>query len=100
MAESPTLPKILVITGPDCVGKSTLIKMLIEKFPNNFAFPKYVNTDTNVDKDLFTVISKENFIDLMNNNGFVIYRFKDDNYVGIQASEVMRLSKEGKVKKI
>lgn len=76
LADKPHHDKFLVLVGPTSVGKTVLIKKLMEDFPDTFVFPTYHTTnkeDANTGK--FYFVEKENFLDV---NFF--FMFLDDKF--------------------
>jgi len=87
---------VLSISGPPGVGKSTLIKMLMERNPDAFQF--HVETTTRAPKAgevngvHFNFVSSEQFSAMIANNEFLTYRQVYQNQYGstIKAIEKVR----------
>jgi guanylate kinase len=65
LSDLPDLSKILVLVGPQCVGKTAYINKLIEKYPNNFEFPVKITTDTNAKGDNINKYKKVEKLEFM-----------------------------------
>lgn len=91
-------PLIVTITGPSSAGK-TVLSM---EMANHHGFEPLVSTTTRAPRKGeqhgvdYYFVSKEEFLDLLNNEGLIEAVQYDGNHYGVQASEVKRAFAEGK----
>ena len=89
--------KLVVLVGPNSVGKTTMIDYIIKEFPNDFTKPVFRST-----------VKKENGYKLMDieehsnglkNNLFIYDRFDTEKkeYISLEKSEIEKIQKEGKI---
>ena len=89
--------KLVVLVGPNSVGKTTMIDYIIKEFPNDFMKPVFRST-----------VKKENGYKLMDieehsnglkNNLFIYDRFDTEKkeYISLEKSEIEKIQKEGKI---
>ena len=69
LADDANLDKLLIIVGPVCSGKSSLIQRLITEFPNSFDIPKRTTTkkpsnDEEYNKNLY-FLPREKFFQVL-----------------------------------
>ena len=93
--------KVLVVVGPSGVGKDTLMLKLFEKYPNVF---KKGTTHTSrlirpgeVDGETYHYVTKEEFLNLKEKNGFVETNFYNNNYYGLSKMELEKAEKMNKI---
>ena len=86
----------VVLVGPNSVGKSTLIDRIMQEIPNVFEKPKFTSSK---EKENCNVVSKEDFMDLLNNHEVLAYTYdnKEKEYEGITKGEIKRIIDEGKI---
>ena len=87
---------LVVLVGPNSVGKSTLIDRIMQEIPNVFEKPKFTSSK---EKENCNVVSKEDFMDLLNNREVLAYTYdnKEKEYEGITKGEIKRIIDEGKI---
>lgn len=94
------MAKAIIITGPSGVGKGTIEKELFKDKDLNLSFSISATTrpkrDGEIDGVHYYFISKENFLDLINQNKLLEYSEHFDNYYGTPISEVENKIKENK----
>lgn len=92
--------KIFVLSGPSGSGKNTVFDGLLQ-MNSNIAHTVSVTTrkprTNEVDGVDYYFVSKEEFIDKINNDEFIEYVNYGDNYYGTLKSEVTRLFELGKI---
>jgi guanylate kinase len=94
------MKKIIVISGPSGVGKTTLYKRLLKEFPDKLDFSISATTrqkrENEVDGVDYYFISKENFEKLIKEDAFVEWAKVYENYYGTLKSEIERISDKNK----
>ncbi len=93
--------KLIVFSGPSGSGKTSIVKKLLEKYPNLFGFSISATTRlkraNEVDGKDYYFISKEEFERKVQNNEFIEWEeVYDGLYYGTLKSEVERLHKLNK----
>ena len=64
LSDSPEVVKLLIIVGPDCVGKSTLVNKIKEKYFNFFEQPSNLTTDKDSKENNLKYIEMETFFEV------------------------------------
>lgn len=94
------MKKIIVISGPSGVGKTTLYKRLLEDFKDKLAFSISATTrpprETEKNGYDYFFIEKEKFDKLIEEGAFIEWAKVYNHYYGTLKSELERISKEGK----
>lgn len=92
--------KIIVISGPSGVGKTTLYKKLLEKYKNKLGFSISATTrpkrETEIDGQDYYFISEEKFNDLINKDEFIEWEQVFSYYYGTLKSEIYRVWNDNK----
>jgi len=96
LSEKGESDKFVVLVGPNSVGKTTFINKICEDFPENFERPKHIATN---DKEDCIKVSKEEFMDGINNKTIIVYSYdnKENEYDGISKDEIERIKNSGKI---
>ena len=91
----------LALVGPSGVGKSTLIKILMEKYPNVFEFSVSNTTRLprvgEVDGVHYNFISREVFMRKIDEDDFIEYNEVHNNLYGTSKSAVHSIFQKGKI---
>lgn len=93
--------KVLIVVGPSGVGKDTLMLKLFQKYPN--CFQKGVTTTSRPIRQgekegvNYYYVSKEAFLKLKDENGFVETNFYNNNYYGLSKKELEKAKTMDKV---
>ena len=89
--------KLVVLVGPNSVGKTTMIDHIIKEFPENFQKPIFRSTLK--DEVGFKLMEIEEHSNGLKNNLFVYDKFDPDNkeYISLEKSEIENIQKEGKI---
>lgn len=89
---------MIILVGPSAVGKTTVANLLVEKYPERFAFVRSVTTrperfpgDTE-----YIYITKQEYDALVNNDGLLEYATYAEYSYGTPRSEIKRIEAEGK----
>ena len=90
--KTSTDKKVLIVVGPSGVGKDTLMLKLFQKYPNNFQ-KGFTTTSRPIrpgEKEgvNYYYVSKEAFLKLKDENGFVETNFYNNNYYGLSKKEL------------
>lgn len=99
--EKSTDKKVLIVVGPSGVGKDTLMLKLFQKYPN--CFQKGVTTTSRPIRQgekegvNYYYVSKEAFLKLKEENGFVETNFYNNNYYGLSKKELEKAKTMDKV---
>ncbi len=94
------MPKIFVFSGPSGVGKSTIIKKILEIFPEKFEFS--ISTTTRPRKKgeqhgrEYYFVTREEFERMIKENQLVEYQEIYGNYYGTTKKEIERILNSGK----
>ncbi|KAK3353258.1 guanylate kinase-like protein [Lasiosphaeria hispida] len=100
----PALPRItspIVISGPSGVGKGTLYNLLFERNPETFTLSvSHTTRGPRPGEEHGThyhFVTKEEFVGLKNNGGFVESAQFGDNFYGTSKATIEQQTKSGKV---
>jgi guanylate kinase len=93
--------RAIVISGPSGAGKSTILKRLFEEYPDKFGFSVSHTTrgprgGEQHGKDYYFV-SKEEFLDLVDQKGFIEHAQFGDNHYGTSIKAVNDIAEKGKI---
>lgn len=92
--------KIIVISGPSGVGKTTMYKQLLQEYQKDLSFSISATTREKRDEEVngrdYHFLSKEEFERLITEDEFVEWEKVHSNYYGTLKSEVYRIWEEGK----
>ncbi|KAI9855559.1 MAG: guanylate kinase [Vezdaea acicularis] len=98
MAPTST-PRPIVISGPSGTGKSTLLKRLFEAHPNTFGFSVSHTTRSprpgEADGVSYNFVTKETFLALVDNGGFIEHAQFAGNYYGTSVKAVQDVAEKG-----
>ena len=101
MADKEKGNKVLVVVGPSGVGKDTLMQKVFDKHPG--IFKKGVTYTSRKmrpgEKEGYNYyyVTKEEFLSLKDNGGFVEYNFYNGNYYGLSKKELEDGAKGDKI---
>ena len=89
--------KLVILVGPNSVGKTTMIDDIIKQFPNDFVKPLFRSTLKN--EKGYKLMDIEEHSNGLKNNLFIYDRFDTDNkeYISLEKSEIENIQKEGKI---
>ena len=89
--------KLVVLVGPNSVGKTTMIDYIIKQFPNDFKKPSFRSTIQN--ENGFKLMDIEEHSNGLKNNLFIYDRFDTDKkeYISLEKSEIENIQNEGKI---
>lgn len=91
---------IILIAGPSGVGKGTIRKKLTDDKSLNLGFSVSYTTreprPNEIDGVDYFFVSKEKFINMLNNDGFLEHAYFVNNYYGTSKEYVDNLIKQGK----
>ncbi len=94
------MKKVIVISGPSGVGKTTMYKKILEQYRDDIAFSVSATTrqkrDGEVDGKDYHFLSMEKFESLLSEDAFIEWEQVHNNYYGTLKSEVTRIWNEGK----
>lgn len=93
--------RAIVISGPSGAGKSTILKRLFEEYPDKFGFSVSHTTrgprgGEQHGKDYYFV-SKEEFLDLVDQKGFIEHAQFGDNHYGTSIKAVNDIAEQGRI---
>ncbi len=92
--------KIIVISGPSGVGKTTIYKQILQEYSNNISFSISATTrkirDGEEDGKDYYFLSVEEFKQLIDKDDFIEWECVHNNYYGTLKSEIYRIWKMGK----
>lgn len=89
--------KLVVLVGPNSVGKTTMIDYIIKEFPNDFMKPTFRSSLKN--ENGFKLMEIEEHSNGVKNNLFIYDRFDTEKkeYISLEKSEIERIQNEGKI---
>ena len=89
--------KLVVLVGPNSVGKTTMIDYILQQFPDNFKRPTFRSTVRN--ENGYKLIDIEEHSNALKNKLFIYDRFDTDHkeYICLEKSEIENIQKEGKI---
>ena len=89
--------KLVVLVGPNSVGKTTMIDYIIKQFPDNFVKPDFRSTVRN--ENGFKLIDVEEHSNGLKNNLFLYDKFDTENkeYICLEKSAVEEIKNQGKI---
>ena len=89
--------KLVVLVGPNSVGKTTMIDYIIKQFPNDFMRPLFRSTLKN--ENGYKLMDIEDHSNGLKNNLFIYDRFDTEKkeYISLEKSEIEKIQKEGKI---
>ena len=95
------LNKVLVVVGPSGVGKDTVMQKVFEKYPGHFR-KGVTHTSRQMrpgEKEGYNYyyVSKEDFLKLKEENGFIETNFYNGNYYGLSKKELENGTKGDKI---
>ncbi|KAH7084914.1 P-loop containing nucleoside triphosphate hydrolase protein [Paraphoma chrysanthemicola] len=93
--------RAIVISGPSGAGKSTILKRLFEEYPDKFGFSVSHTTrgprgGEQHGKDYYFV-TKEEFLDLVDQKGFIEHAQFGDNHYGTSIKAVNDIAEKGRI---
>lgn len=89
--------KLVVLVGPNSVGKTTMIDFIIKEFPDHFVKPTFRSTLKS--ENGFKLMEIEEHSNGLKNKLFVYDKFDPDNkeYISLEKSEIENIQKDGKI---
>ena len=89
--------KLVILIGPNSVGKTTMVDHVIKEFPNDFVKPTFRSTIKN--ENGYKLMDIEEHSNGLKNNLFIYDRFDTENkeYISLEKSEIENIQKEGKI---
>lgn len=96
-----TSGKLIIFSAPSGAGKTTIVRHLLNKYPNNIAFSISASTRAPRGKEVhgqdYYFMSKEEFLHRIAKKEFVEFEeVYSDTYYGTLRSEIERIWSEGK----
>ncbi|KAH7094562.1 P-loop containing nucleoside triphosphate hydrolase protein [Paraphoma chrysanthemicola] len=93
--------RAIVISGPSGAGKSTILKRLFEEYPDKFGFSVSHTTrgprgGEQHGKD-YNFVTKEEFLDLVDQKGFIEHAQFGDNHYGTSIKAVNDIAEKGRI---
>jgi guanylate kinase len=85
----------LAILGPAGVGRRTFLAKLFRKFPNIFEVPRM--TSTSASQRDCEIISREEFLSLIESKQLIHYVQEEDHFTGIRLSNVQSIFESDKI---
>ena len=97
LCDSGDSHKLVVLVGPNSVGKTTMIDYIIKQFPNDFNKPYFRSTLQN--ENGYKLMDIEEHSNGLKNNLFIYDRFDTEKkeYISLEKSEIENIQKEGKI---
>ncbi len=94
------MKKVIVISGPSGVGKTTIYKKILEQYQDDISFSVSATTRQmragEIDGKDYHFLSMEKFESLLSEDAFIEWEQVHNNYYGTLKSEVTRIWEEGK----
>lgn len=91
--------KIIIISGFSGVGKGTLIKAMMEKYPGKYSFSISATTraprEGEVDGKDYFFITREEFESMISSDKLLEYTKYGENYYGTPVEQIEKLTSEG-----
>ena len=89
--------KLVILVGPNSVGKTTMIDYILEQFPKDFKKPLFRSTIKN--DNGFKLMDIEEHSKGVKNNLFIYDKFETENkeYISLEKSEIENIQAEGKI---
>ena len=89
--------KLVVLVGPNSVGKTTMIDYIIKQFPNDFMKPFFRSTLQN--ENGYKLMDIEEHSNGLKNKLFIYDKFDTEKkeYISLEKSEIENIQKEGKI---
>jgi guanylate kinase len=89
--------KLVVLVGPNSVGKTTMIDYILKEFPDHFQKPTFRSTVKN--DNGYKIMDIEEHSIGVKNKLFLYDKFDTDHkeYISLEKSEVERIQNEGKI---
>lgn len=91
----------IVISGPSGAGKSTILKRLFEEFPDKFGFSISHTTRSPRASEKhgreYHFVTKEEFLDLVDQNGFIEHAQFGGNHYGTSIKAVEDIAEQGRI---
>ena len=89
--------KLVVLVGPNSVGKTTMIDYIIKEFPDNFVKPDFRSTVRNGDG--YKLIDVEEHSNGLKNNLFIYDKFDSETkeYICLEKSAIEEIQNQGKI---
>ena len=80
--------KLVILIGPNSVGKTTMVEHVIKEFPNDFVKPTFRSTIKN--ENGYKLMDIEEHSNGLKNNLFIYDRFDTENkeYISLEKSEI------------
>ena len=88
---------MVVLVGPNSVGKTTMIDYIIKEFPDNFVKPDFRSTVRN--EDGYKLIDVEEHSNGLKNNLFIYDKFDSETkeYICLEKSAIEEIQNQGKI---
>jgi guanylate kinase len=107
---APTIPvdeaalkanRPIVISGPSGAGKSTILKRLLEEYPDKFGFSiSHTTRSPRAGEENgreYHFVTKEEFLDLIDKNGFIEHAQFGGNHYGTSIKTVEEIAEKGRI---
>jgi ATPase subunit of ABC transporter with duplicated ATPase domains len=93
--------RAIVISGPSGTGKSTILKRLFDEYPDKFGFSISHTTRGpragEQDGREYYFVKKEEFLELVENKGFIEHAQFGDNHYGTSIKAVNDIAEKGRM---
>ena len=90
------MKKIIVVSGFSGAGKGTLLKEIVANHPEFELVVSWTTRSKRDEMDLYHFVSKEQFEEVQNQNGFLETNNYSGNFYGTPRGEIERILAEGK----